>query len=236
MSQQKIDILERALKRQKTARKQAEKILEDKSLELFNTSQQLKEANFQLEGLVDEKNSQLKGVFENINDAYLVMDIKGNVLKMNDVAENFFEFTLEEENVDFVCTGEGPYTLFKLTNALKEEEMAEIRTWYESPCESEYAWFVPSEDIRSKDFSFDFRNPRKEQQELKDPEHLQQALSSYLSRIENSNANFQSESHTIRNRCREEMIKQFMAPGYILFKNFHISIYIWSCSSWKNIF
>ena len=92
MSQQKIDILERALKRQKTARKQAEKILEDKSLELFNTSQQLKEANFQLEGLVDEKNSQLKGVFENINDAYLVMDIKGNVLKMNDVAEVFFDF------------------------------------------------------------------------------------------------------------------------------------------------
>ena len=88
---------------------------------------------------------------------------------------------------------------YTVTNALKEEEMAEIRTWYESPCESEYAWFVPSEDIRSKDFSFDFRNPRKEQQELKDPEHLQQALSSYLSRIENSNANFQSESHTIRN-------------------------------------
>ena len=35
-----------------------------------------------------------------------------------------------------------------------------------------------------KIFPLIFRNPRKEQQELKDPEHLQQALSSYLSRIE----------------------------------------------------
>ena len=38
MSQNKVDILERALERQKNARKEAEKILENKSLELYNTS------------------------------------------------------------------------------------------------------------------------------------------------------------------------------------------------------
>ena len=100
MSQEKIDILERALLRQKKARKQAEKILEDKSLALFNTSKQLQEVNLQLEQLLDEKSSQLKGVFENINDAYLVMAIDGNVLKMNDVAENFFGFKLNEISVN----------------------------------------------------------------------------------------------------------------------------------------
>lgn len=100
MSQEKIDILERALNRQKIARKQAEKILEDKSLELFNTSQQLKIANDQLEGLLDEKNAQLKGVFENINDAYLVMGINGNILKMNDVAEDFFGFKVSESSIN----------------------------------------------------------------------------------------------------------------------------------------
>ena len=100
MSQEKIDILERALNRQKTARKQAEKILEDKSLELFNISHELKEANNKLESLLDEKNSQLKGVFENINDAYLVMGINGDILKMNDVAEHFFGFNLEENNIN----------------------------------------------------------------------------------------------------------------------------------------
>lgn len=100
MDQHKIDILERALLRQKQARKQAEKILEDKSLALFNTSQELKEVNLKLENLLDEKSSQLKGVFENINDAYLVMDIKGDVLKMNDVAEDFFGFNLSDTSLN----------------------------------------------------------------------------------------------------------------------------------------
>lgn len=100
MSQDKIDILERALQRQKIARKQAEKILEEKSLTLYNTSQQLKEVNEKLESLLDEKNAQLKGVFENINDAYLVMGIKGNVLKMNDFAEELFGFNPEKQEVN----------------------------------------------------------------------------------------------------------------------------------------
>ena len=102
MSSEKEEILNRALNRQKKARLQAEKILEDKSRELYNTSLELKKVNAQLESLLGEKNSQLQGVFENINDAYLVMDLEGNVIKMNDVAENFFEFTLEEENVNVV--------------------------------------------------------------------------------------------------------------------------------------
>ena len=100
ITQNKIDILERALLRQKTARKHAEKILEDKSLALFYTSQKLKEANQQLESLLGEKNSQLKGVFENINEAYLVMDIQGNVIKMNDVAEKFFGFEVSKLSVN----------------------------------------------------------------------------------------------------------------------------------------
>ena len=102
MSQNKIDILERALERQKNARKQAEKILEEKSLELFNASKELKKVNKKLEFLLDEKTSQLKGIFENINDAYLVMDINGNVLKMNDIATNLFGYNFEEEEINVI--------------------------------------------------------------------------------------------------------------------------------------
>ena len=96
MTEDKIDILKRALLRQKMARKQAEKILEDKSLALFKTSEQLKRVNHKLESLLNEKQSQLKGVFENINDAYLVVGIDGVILKMNDVAEVFFGYKLNE--------------------------------------------------------------------------------------------------------------------------------------------
>ena len=79
MSQNKIDILSRALVRQKQARKVAEKILEEKSRVLYATSQKLEE-------LLDEKSSELEGVFDNIIDAYLVMDLDGNILKMNAAA------------------------------------------------------------------------------------------------------------------------------------------------------
>ena len=55
MSQEKIDILERALKREKSARKAAEKILEDKSRDLYFVSEKLKDTNTKLETLLDEK-------------------------------------------------------------------------------------------------------------------------------------------------------------------------------------
>lgn len=97
MSQKKIEILERALKDQKIAQKDAEKILKRKSLELYNTSQELKKVNEKLGSLLEEKTSQLKGIFDNINDAYLVMDLKGNVLKMNKFSKNFFGFDLKKE-------------------------------------------------------------------------------------------------------------------------------------------
>ena len=71
MSEEKIKMYERALAREKADRKEAERILEDKSRELFYKGQELQKANEQLEGLVREKTSELKGVFENIVDAYV---------------------------------------------------------------------------------------------------------------------------------------------------------------------
>ncbi len=102
MSQNQIDILQRALHRERLARKQAEKILEDKSLQLYNTAEELKKANEKLGQLLDEKTSQLQGVFENINDAYLVMDLSGNVLKMNDAAIDLFGYDIDEEDLNVI--------------------------------------------------------------------------------------------------------------------------------------
>jgi len=92
MSQVEIDILKRALVREKAARKAAEKILEKKSADLYTISQQLKESNTTLEKLVREKTSELKGVFENIIDAYVVVDFNGDIIKMNDPAIKLLGF------------------------------------------------------------------------------------------------------------------------------------------------
>ena len=98
MSQKKIDILQRALKRERAARKSAEKILDEKSRHLYFLSEKLKKTNLKLETLLNEKSSQLQGVFKNFNDAYLVMDLLGNVLKMNDIAVDMFGYDFHKEN------------------------------------------------------------------------------------------------------------------------------------------
>ncbi len=86
MSQDKIDILKRALSREKAARKQAEKILENKAAELYHAKQELEQSYLELESLLNKTDSQLQGVFENIVDPYVIMDLFGNVLKMNEAA------------------------------------------------------------------------------------------------------------------------------------------------------
>jgi PAS domain S-box-containing protein len=92
MSQEQVEILQRALTREKNARKAAEKILEEKSRELYFTSQKL-------ENLLDEKSSELQGVFENIVDAYVVIDLNGNILKFNEAATKLFGYDIDREEV-----------------------------------------------------------------------------------------------------------------------------------------
>lgn len=99
MSQDKIDMLQRALAREKAARKQAEKILENKSAELYDAKQKLEKSYSELETLLNKTDSQLQGVFENIVDAYVIIDLTGNVLKMNDAAVGLLGF--EDSNQDF---------------------------------------------------------------------------------------------------------------------------------------
>ena len=98
----KIEILERALEREKKARKLAEKILEEKSTELYDLSEALRQSNNRLKELLNEKTSQLEGVFVNIIDAYIVMDIQGNVLKMNQAAKDMLGYDNEKELVNLL--------------------------------------------------------------------------------------------------------------------------------------
>ena len=83
MSQNQIDILQRALLREKEARKQAEKILEEKSKFLYQANTKLERLYANLESDYTRTNSQLQGVFENIVDAYVITDLNGNILRMN---------------------------------------------------------------------------------------------------------------------------------------------------------
>ncbi|MFD2566712.1 PAS domain-containing sensor histidine kinase [Pseudotenacibaculum haliotis] len=97
MSNEKIHILQKALEREKLARKQAEKILEQKSLELYEKTQELASINDNLSKVIDEQTIEFNGIFDSIRDSYILMDLHGNVLKMNDPAIDFFGYDIKKE-------------------------------------------------------------------------------------------------------------------------------------------
>ena len=86
MNQKEIDILKRAFDRERASRKLAEKILEEKSKELYELNKKLEKSNIKLTSLNNKVNSQLQGVFENLVDAYVEIDLNGTILGINNAA------------------------------------------------------------------------------------------------------------------------------------------------------
>ena len=95
MSEQKIKILERALIREKESRKQAEKILEKKSFELFNVNQKLESTNKMMEALLDDKSSQMNIIFEN-SSLGIFLSSKGQLLETNSAFHKILGYTKNE--------------------------------------------------------------------------------------------------------------------------------------------
>ncbi len=100
MDNKEVTLLKKALERQKKARQQAERILEEKSKELYDVTHHLKETNSKLELILNEKASELDGVFITIIDPYVVMDLNFNVINMNSSAKNFLGYDHNKENVN----------------------------------------------------------------------------------------------------------------------------------------
>ncbi|GLB48066.1 PAS domain-containing sensor histidine kinase [Neptunitalea lumnitzerae] len=124
MEQDRVAILERALKREKEARKQSEQILEQKSAELYKLTQQLQESNNKLHKLFIATRSELTGVFTNLVDAYLMMDLSGNVLKMNDAAVDLlgYDSVKESFNIQSLVVKEDAEKMSKAFKMLLENE------------------------------------------------------------------------------------------------------------------
>jgi len=95
-----VKILERKLERAILARKQAEQILEEKALELYNANQELKILNDSLEHQINDRTTQLKEseskyrlIVENATEIIFKMNQKGNFTYVNNVAEKLFGYS-----------------------------------------------------------------------------------------------------------------------------------------------
>ncbi|MFI8378156.1 PAS domain S-box protein [Leeuwenhoekiella sp. NPDC079379] len=99
METSNLEVYKRIIDRERAARKMAEGILEAKSSELYLISQELKKSNERLQSSIYQKNSELKGLFESLVDAYVVIDLEGYVLKMNSAAVRLLGYDATIETV-----------------------------------------------------------------------------------------------------------------------------------------
>jgi len=146
MKKESVEILIRAIERERAARKEAENILEEKSAELLDAIYQLEAVNEDLNERLDKKQAELKGVFDNIIDAFVVLDLRGNVLRMNTAAEIVFGYKkgellnilnlLHEDDHEYSLEvykkllKQGIYTKYRvrIKTGDKTEKMLEINT------------------------------------------------------------------------------------------------------------
>lgn len=91
MDQNEIDILKRALNREKLARKNAEKILEEKSAELYHMSSRLKESNFVI-------NNIAKSILGKTNYYDIAWEILINIANYLDTEDCVIYLINEETN------------------------------------------------------------------------------------------------------------------------------------------
>lgn len=88
-----VEILKRKLERERLARLEAEKLLEEKSLELYQTNQKLKSLNIDLENLIRVKTQRLEAteneyhiLVESINDLIIKTNLNGEITYANQIA------------------------------------------------------------------------------------------------------------------------------------------------------
>lgn len=104
MDETRIQHLEESLALERKAREEAEATMEQKSLDLHDKNQELEETNQTLSKVINEKQIELNNLFKTIIDPYILMDLYGNVLKMNDASINFFGINNEKEPFNVVDT------------------------------------------------------------------------------------------------------------------------------------
>jgi len=114
MQTESVEILKRALEREKASRKAAEKILEEKSTSLYEITNQLEQSNKRLEKLLQLKISELDQIFQTVIDAYVVMELSGEVITMNKAAKELLGYDIDKESINLFHLVKGEYHQYTL--------------------------------------------------------------------------------------------------------------------------
>lgn len=164
---------------------------------LAQKKEELQEVNQNMIKIINEKDIQLKSLFKTIIDPYILMDLYGNVIKINDAAASLFGINLdkaifnitstlhpEDEEYAMQCYGQllekGIYKNFKVRiyNSNKEIRWIEVNSSivYDENGQASFAQGI-IRDIterlnNQKDRDQLFKNLKKSNQELNDFAHV----------------------------------------------------------------
>ena len=113
MSEDEIKSLKKALDEERKARQIAE------------------QENLKLKESLLQKESEFKGVYENMNDAFVWIDLQGNVIKMNEIAEEMFGYKINGTPLNLmklVHPKDYKYTLEAFQNLMKTGRYSKYRS------------------------------------------------------------------------------------------------------------
>ena len=86
----------------------AEKIIEENSLELYTSNQELKRINTSIENEVKIRSAEMKDLFDNMYDGYVSLDMNGQIIKSNKAARTILGYPTDEEIKSFKLKGYYP--------------------------------------------------------------------------------------------------------------------------------
>lgn len=109
-----LGLLTNALKKEKEKRFEVEKVLKKSSKDFYKIINELEKSNEDLEKQLREKTFELEGIFYNIIDAYIIMDIMGNVLRMNTAAKELLGYDNKKENINLIKLVKPEYVAYTM--------------------------------------------------------------------------------------------------------------------------
>ena len=131
MDSERNDILKKSIETSKKARNAAEKKLKEKTQEVQLLRNELKEIHSKFAEITTQKMFESAGIFENINDGYICMDLSGNVIKMNGIAIDFFGYDIHKEKLtvsDLIHPDDLEYGTKSFKTLFKEGVFTNYRT------------------------------------------------------------------------------------------------------------
>ncbi|MGO0305252.1 N-6 DNA methylase [Endozoicomonas acroporae] len=150
-----------------------------------------------------------KGVFEPYSDIQsnlLFFDRSGST---NGVWFYQHEVPLERRGMKNPC--------YTSTYPLRDEDLLDLHHWWSNRQESDYAWFVSIDEIKDKDYTLDFRNPRKNVQKKKNPSDLIVPIAEKLNMVKSMGASLAEKAVDIdlldRSDWRKVRIGDFLSQS-----------------------